>query len=385
MRYPIYYIIIVCGAVRVYEFSECGKETRMALKKVGPNKWRVNVSVWDGAKGYSVTKQKTVLGTQSEARLVEADMYKALKPSSLTSAVASTFGDALDLHLDHIRLIGKCAPNYEKHYLHLRRELGHIRLEVFADQFERYIKTFMRTPTQRGRLPANATYNRYLMSVRAVFNRLVDLEIIDKNPITLIRFPKRREKSRDRYLTQEERLKLLNTIKQHRPYILPIVQYMMAVPCRVSELTTARKEQYSPITNTIHIPDSKAGIPIHKPVPPDMVNYFQQIPDECPWLFFRRSNSETLKVYSHLGHSLKRAWNYCLKKAGITNLRLHDLRHIAATDMILAGNSERVVMKVAGWKTNMLNTYYHNDSLFSAQKAVFANPSQQQIIFDIAV
>jgi hypothetical protein len=35
------------------------------------------------------------------------------------------------------------------------------------------------------------------------------------------------------------------------------------------------------------------------------------------------------------------------------------------------GNSERAIMDIAGWKTPMLSTYWHKDSLRSAKTILF--------------
>jgi integrase len=58
----------------------------------------------------------------------------------------------------------------------------------------------------------------------------------------------------------------------------------------------------------------------------------------------------------------KHAWNTVRTAAGHLSLRIHDSRHISATDMINAGTPRTVINAVAGWKTDMLRTYYHLDS-----------------------
>jgi integrase len=85
----------------------------------------------------------------------------------------------------------------------------------------------------------------------------VELEYTDKSPINKVRFPRLEEKPRDRYLTQDERLRLLNAIREHRAYILPIIQYMFLVPCRISELTQAKREQYSPLLQQSIFPTAR--------------------------------------------------------------------------------------------------------------------------------
>ena len=72
-------------------------------------------------------------------------------------------------------------------------------------------------------------------------------------------------------------------------------------------------------------------------------------------------------MYHSLG-DFKKAWAFCLKKAELSNVRVHDLRHVAASDLYAAGVPEREIMDVAGWKTPMLSSYRHKNSLKSAQK-----------------
>jgi len=339
----------------------------MALKKIGSNRYRVTVSVRDKTKGYPISKQVTVTGNLAAAKLTESDLIRELKARTLTSAYASTFGEAVDLYVGQLRERGRLSVTHKAAIGYVQRELGHIRLELFTERFEAYRKYLMTTPTARGILRKGSTINRIVNIVRAVFNHLVNLELIDRNPISKVRFPKLEEHSRDRLLTPEERLKLFSAIRDCRPHILPIVQYMIQVPCRVSELVTAAREQYNPFTQTIYIPDSKAGIPIHKPIPPDMAEYFRSIPADSPYLFYRKSANGYRPLTG-----LPRAWAACLSHAGIADYHIHDLRHEAVTRLYELGNSERAIADVAGWtRPNMLDVYRHRDCQRSAQRMVF--------------
>jgi integrase len=127
-----------------------------------------------------------------------------------------------------------------------------------------------------------------------------------------------------------------------------------------------RREAYNAFTNTIYVPESKAGIPIYKPVPEELKEYFQGVPAACPWLFYRQDKDG----FHPLG-DFRKAWHSCLKAAKLQNVRVHDLRHVAASDLCAAGNSERAIMDIAGWKTPMLSTYWHKNSLRSAQTIKF--------------
>lgn len=334
----------------------------MALSKISPNRWRIKISVRLPGTCEIAKKQETFTGTKQEAELRQSEIIKGLREGSSlkVSRSISTFSDVLSIYTE--KRNKKSAPDLCR-IKKLNDDLGHLTFEQFPDRFERYLKELRVTRTYRGKFPSETTINRIIEMVRAAFNLMVELDIIEKNPISKARFPKAEEKPRDRYLNHEERLRLLNAIRQHRPYILPFVEYSIAVPCRKSELVTAMREQYNQFTNTVYIPDSKAGIPITKPIPASMVDYFRSIPTDCPFLFYRTDENGN---YHALG-DFKKAWKYCCTKAGLQNVRVHDLRHVAASDLYSSGIPERVIMDVAGWKTPMLSTYRHRDSLKSAQ------------------
>jgi integrase len=358
-----------------------GKEPCM-ITKIGPNLWQIKISVRVAGKDYPVSKRERFNGTRIEAEGRKAELIKAIRESGSGSFSAwqsiKHFSGLIALFAEKR---GPFSPSHEGKINFLKEELGHLSIETFPDSFERYLKVMKNTPTVRGGKRSNHSLNRYVEIVRAAFGLAVELENIDRNPITKARFPRMEEKPRDRYLSADERLRLLNAIQEHRPYILPIIQYMLLVPCRKSELTSAKREQYNPFTSTIYIPDSKADIPIYKPVPAEMKRYFDSIPSDCPFLFYRLERGE----YHGLG-DFKKSWAFCLKEAKLQNVRIHDLRHISATDLYEAGNSERSIMDVAGWKTAMLSNYRHRDSFKSAQGIQFQrSPTAIEIPLPICV
>lgn len=345
----------------------------MSIEKIGPNKWRIKVCVRVPNKDNPVKKQETFKGTKTEADIRKSEIIKEIrsKKQASRSLKLTNFGAALDIYAD--KKNKKSAPDISR-IKKLKNDLGDISLAQFADRFEIYLQELKITPTYRGNLPTGATINRIIEIVRAVFNLLAALDLIHKNPITKARFPKAIQKPRDRFLTEEECLRLLNAIRKHRPYLLPFVEYNLSVPCRKGELINARREQYNQVSNTIYIPDSKAGIPIHKPVPDHLKEYFRNIPANCPYLFYRQDPEGT---FYPLG-DCRKAWKFCLEKAGLKNVRIHDLRHISATKLYEAGNPERVIMDIAGWQTPMLSTYRHKDS-FKSAKSIRFNASHETV------
>jgi len=349
----------------------------MSIRKIGTNLWQIKVSVRVPGKIEPLKKQERFRGTRTEAERRQVDVIERFREggSLAYTPIISTFSEAVDLYLTKLAAEDRLSPGWKRKIESIIKQFGHLPLEAVSDHLAAWRRS-RADALHRGKKPSASTLNRPVEIVRAVFNHLLALEYVPRNPITKIRFPKYREKPRDRYLTQEERMRLMNAIRIRRPEMMPLIQYMMLVPCRVGELLKARREQYNMFTNTIYIPDSKAKIPINKPVPDEMTEYFRSIPDDCPWLFYWKDWRGNYRPFL----CIKRAWRESLKIAGFTNVRVHDLRHISATDLYEAGNPERMINDVAGWKTNMLSNYWHRDSLRSTQAMEFKRAAAPPVV-----
>jgi len=74
----------------------------------------------------------------------------------------------------------------------------------------------------------------------------------------------------------------------------------------------------------------------------------------------------------------------------LSNLHIHDLRHIAVTDLITAGNPAEWVALIAGWtSTAMLKNYLDMESLASTLTIRFgekvATKSLQTVSTDVNI
>jgi integrase len=356
------------------------RKKEAGIRPIGENEWRVVARV--RANGKIVQRRQTLTGTKEKARELLAEMKRGIRAGNSADCSLTplqNFDDVLSIYREKRNKV--LAPDVSR-LDRLSADLGKVPLNAFPDRFEAYMRLFKNTPLvkyakteKKGRLPSNATANRIIECVRAAFNLALALKLLKENPITKARFPKAKESPRDRYLNEDERTRLLNVIEAQRPYLLPFVRYSLLVPTRKSELTGLKREAYNAFTNTVYVPKSKAGIPIHKPVPEEMKEYFQGVPAACPWLFYRQDK----KGGFHPLGDCKKAFQSCVKAAGLQNVRVHDLRHVAASDLCAFGNSERAIMDIAGWKTPMLSTYWHKDSLKSAQNIQFSRKCEATV------
>lgn len=346
------------------------------IKKIKHNVYYLDVRV--KIKGLQKRKRETFHGLLHEAEERYLEIRKKLKenvpkPCSLTfiQSEIKTFGEMLDVALEKKVNLGRAQRN---RYKKLKGHLNEVPLLEVADRFESYLKTLQIYPSKKtGKLLARTTLNRHIEMVRAVMNLAVDLDIIEKNPITKSRLPKAKEIPRDRILSKDELKRLLNVMEQEAPHLLPMFKYAIRVPCRKSELINMRIEDLDLDCRAIrvHNGQTKNDKGLWKPIPPDMIEYFRNIPTESKYLFYKKNHFGN---YCGLG-DFKKSWTRCLKLAGIEDFRWHDTRHIAVTKLLDNGTPQMLVQQVAGWSTNMLDTYYHRGGKSSFDLINFERPS----------
>ena len=345
-------------------------------KVKGQNKWLIDIRVF--REGKCLRKRETFTGTRNQAKEryheLRAEMNK-IQARQITlmnkSKPINTFGEMIKLYLEKKDEMSSAhLYRYEK----LNAELGDIELDQIADRFEAYIRILRRFPSKHtGKIISDSTVNRLVEVVRAVMNLATDLEIINRNPITKARFPKYKETPRDVVLPQEQIENIKNVIEREAPHLKAIVNFALQVPCRRGELVNLKRANLDLINNAIRVRNgtTKNDAGCWKPIPPNMITYFRNLPKETEYLFFRYEAKSDR--YLPLG-DFKKSWKRCLQIAGIEDFRFHDTRHMSATALLDNGTPERIVQEIAGWKTDMLRTYYHRSGKSSFDLIRFEKP-----------
>lgn len=331
----------------------------MGISKIGPREYLIKVRVIvpnpDPRKPRDDRrKRERFKGTQAEAEARFLAIRAELRGERLEKKVV-TFGDLLNRYRE---FRGDIPRGEHSTYSTLERDLGHVLLTYLGGALEQYFQVIRRSisPTTGERRSA-ATLNRLRSMTSTTLRLATELGLIPRNPLTKSVWPKMKEIPRDRYLGEDEAQRLIEVLERRAPWLLPMTRFAMVVPCRKSELVRMRREDLDLFNNAIRVRNgtTKNDEGTWKPIPPEQVAYFRSIPAECPWLFYKLRAGR----YCSVG-DFKKAWRSVLAEAGIEDFRFHDTRHIAATNLVDAGTPERVVMAVAGWKTNMLSTYYKN-------------------------
>ena len=182
--------------------------------------------------------------------------------------------------------------------------------------------------------------------------------------------------ARERYLSAGEAKRLMRAVEaSQNPQLQHIVGLLLLTGARVSELLHAKWEHVSLEKRQWLIPTSKTGKPRHVPLSTPAISILETVPrfDGCPYVL---PNPDTLKPYV----TLKHAWQTAREAARLPDLRIHDLRHSAASFMINAGIDLFAVGRVLGHadhKSTMRYSHLANDTLLAAVEAGAAGMTKE--------
>jgi len=191
---------------------------------------------------------------------------------------------------------------------------------------------------------ALATCNRILVLIKYMFNVAIKWKVpgVTTNPAIGIKFFELNN-GREKFLTVEETQRLKVALENSESSQLKnIVALLLLTGARKRELLEARWEHVDIGRRIWTIPKSKTGLR-HVPLSSAALSVLAQLPryERCPYVI---PNPQTLQPFSDLYGT----WNKARTEAGLPGLRIHDLRHSMASNMVNSGRSLYEVAKVLG-------------------------------------
>ncbi len=158
----------------------------------------------------------------------------------------------------------------------------------------------------------------------------------------------------ERSLTAEEMTRLNPVLARNEfwcPHIVAVVRLLMLTGCRRSEVLNLRWHDIGP--DTLKLRDSKTG-PRTVPLGEAARAHIGALPgahDPEAFLFPRYAEARC-------EHSLIACWQAVCADAKLGRLRLHDLRHTAASHAVMAGENLSLVGKLLGHKRHRTTADY---------------------------
>lgn len=186
-------------------------------------------------------------------------------------------------------------------------------------------------------------------------------DFITTNPVTLVRKPKA-SNGRTRRISEAELNLILENIPQgHVLFTLVQLGYLTAM--RRGEILNIRWEDVDLEGRVVYLPITKNGEPRHCPLSTKALSVLSQ------WYFENPTDSPSKKLFKINPDTVSHNFSEACTKAGLQNVRFHDLRHSATSNFIEQGLSIMEASTITGHKSfQMLKRYTHLNATALAAK-----------------
>ncbi len=182
------------------------------------------------------------------------------------------------------------------------------------------------------------------------------------NPVSNIRRPKAGE-GRNRRLSWSEAKRMLKSCDAHsNPMLGWSVRIALYTAMRQGEILSLTKDQVDLQRRIVRLNETKNGSARTVPLSKRAVRVFREAiahsirPKGVELIFY----GEPGRDEKRRPYRINKVWSDAIKRAGITNLRFHDLRHEAVSRLVEKGLSDQEVAAISGHKSmQMLRRYTH--------------------------
>ncbi|GLQ00103.1 recombinase [Methylophaga thalassica] len=219
---------------------------------------------------------------------------------------------------------------------------------------------------------STSTSNRYIGTLKAMFNRAVEWEVIEQNPLNKVKKQKSDSRAIIRYLSVDEEQRLRATLRsrdrrlaESNPFyaggrftrleailggfpdhVHPMVLLLINTGMRRGEMFNLRWQDVDFVNKRITVVGntSKTGqtryIPLNKEAFRVLDVWHKQTKRSSGYVFVGKNGERFTNI--------DKAWKVLLRDAQIQDFRLHDLRHHFASRLVSAGIDLNSVRELLG-------------------------------------
>jgi len=198
----------------------------------------------------------------------------------------------------------------------------------------------------------NATANRHLATIKHMFTKAVEWNMVEEEALKRVRKVKMLEENnrRMRFLSTSECGALIENCDKH---LRPIVITALNTGMRKSEILNLKWDDVDLRHNLITLRNTKNGEPRRIAINATLRETFSNIMRrlDVSYVFF---DGATGKAYGNV----KRSFNTACRRSGISDFHFHDLRHTFASLLVMAGVDLTTVKELMGHKTMVMTLRY---------------------------
>lgn len=332
----------------------------LRLKKTGKSSWYIYYRV-DGKRIREVVKN-----AQSRA-----DALKVLQ-SKVADAFRGEYGfkreskrvkfaEFADQYLETYAKVNKSEKSWktDAYYLkYMKNFFGKFYLdEINALDIEKYKAERLKQGVKK------STVNRCLAIIRKMLNLAVDGKLISNDQKIKIKFFSEKDNLMERIINREEEDRLLEASSG---YLKPILIVALNTGMRLGEILNLKWSQIDLRAREIRVEKTKS-----KKIRLIFINAILQ--EELMRLKQKRGAGEYLFLNPKTGKPLttvKRAFKGACRRAGISNMRFHDLRHTFATRLVQRGVDLITVKELLGHSSVTITERYTHSYQEQKREAV---------------
>lgn len=195
------------------------------------------------------------------------------------------------------------------------------------------------------------TINRELGILQHVFD-LAGTEWalpVERNPLEAVRRPKVINHRQRRLEGDEERRLLASASSCQQPLMRPLIELALETAMRRGELLRIEIGHVDASKGLLEIPNTKNGYP--RTIP---------LTDKAKRIIFEVVKPGARSVFPMSGNAVRLSWSRLVRRAGISDLHFHDLRHEAISRFFEVGLSVPEAALISGHRDfRMLSRYTH--------------------------
>ena len=333
-RYDIFDSQIPGFGIRI---APSGTRTYALMYRSGGRRWRVSL----GRHGIVTPEQARETAIDILARVKRGENPAASRQGGGQITTVADLAERFDEEHVAVRLKPRTAKEYRRNVqLFIMPALGRLKVtEVTRADVSRFHHEFRETPYQS---------NRNLEIVSKMFNlaEMWGLRPDGSNPCRHVK--KYKEEKRERYLSADEIARLGEVLRQceqegiESASTINLIRLLMLTGCRLSEIQTLKWGYVDFENRALHLPDSKTGVKtVHLGPPALKVLIEIERIEGNPWVITGKLEN------THLQEP-QRPWRRIRKRAGLDDVRIHDLRHTFASVAVSGGQGLPMIGKLLG-------------------------------------
>lgn len=286
----------------------------------------------------------------AEGRLRQAELRLAQGKPLEEARPVPTFAAFAEEYLAHKEKLGYDTWRDRDAVAHLTAAFGaRLLTEIDREAVERYVERRLTEKGTRAKPVKPGTVQREITVLKAAYNQAIKWERVEKNPAAKVTV-KGASQHRERLLSEDQLDGLMQACRTEPPAPRPqrrrrridralfgdLVETALLTGMRRGELLALAERDCDFLREELRVRESKNGdprtIPMHARV------------KEILWARARGLEDRTVFPIANV----QRPFQEAVRRAGIRDLRFHDLRHCAASYLFMQGADPRTVMQILG-------------------------------------